>query len=169
MVYDHQSEQRDGHLYQLNRSNKGLRRPPLRELTGPAVLVQTPEPRALDWYALEQSVQPFRWSGPSPRPRVLIPFSGTCTARLTLNVLGGSDDVVDALSFDDDGVTLAHVVAASTSYGCRIELEMPLRRDEYSVLGITTPRMVRPADRAEGADSRLLGIALGDVELAVSR
>jgi hypothetical protein len=46
---------------------------------------------------------------------------------------------------------------------------MPLRRGEYSVLGITTPRMVRPADRAEGADSRLLGIALGDVELAVSR
>ena len=169
MTYGNYGDLRDGHLYEQNRSNKGLRRPPLRRLAGKAVLVQTAEPRGLDWYELEQSVQLFRWSGPNPNPRVLIPFDGECTARLTLNLFGASDEAVDALSFDHDGRTVPHVVAPSTPYCRRLELELPLKRDAYSVLGMTTPRMFRPADRIDGADSRLLGIALGNIELDISR
>lgn len=168
MTYDH-GEPREGQLYEQNRANKGLARPPLRRLAGKAVLVQTAEPRGLDWYELERSVQLVRWSGPSPKPRVLIPFTGDGAARLTLNVLGGSDEAVEALSFDRDGAAIAHVAGASTPYCRQIELELPLKPDGYSVLGITTPRMFRPADRTDGADQRLLGIALGNIELDVSR
>jgi hypothetical protein len=141
----------------------------LRALAEKTVLAQTAEPRGLDWHALEHSVRPYRWSGPSPKPRLLIPFKGRCTARLTLDVLAGTPDAaVDALSFDRDGRTLPHVVASSGAHGTTIQVDLRLNPDDYSVLGMTTPRMVRPADRAPG-DTRVLGIALGDVAIEPAR
>ncbi|HEV2739731.1 MAG TPA: glycosyltransferase family A protein [Candidatus Elarobacter sp.] len=166
MTYLDYGLQKPGHLYRENRSNKGLRRPRLRALTKKTVLAQTAEPRGLDWHALEQSVRPYRWSGPNPKPRLLIPFKGDCNARLTLHILAGTpDEVLDAISFDRDGETLPHVVIAAPPQGARIEVELPLDAGDYSVLGITTTRMVRPADRVAGGDTRVLGIALGDVEI----
>jgi len=158
-----------GHLYGENRFNKGLRRPPLRALAEKTVLAQTAEPRGLDWHELEHSARPYRWSGPSPKPRLLIPFTGRCTARLTLDVLAGTPDAaVDAISFDRDGRTLPHIVASSVAHGTTIQVELPLDPDDYSVLGMTTPRMVRPADHGPG-DTRVLGIALGDVAIEPMR
>ncbi|HEY0382755.1 MAG TPA: glycosyltransferase family A protein [Candidatus Elarobacter sp.] len=169
MKYLDYTQQRAGYFYRQNRSNKGLRRAPLRALAGEAVLAQTAEPRGLDWHALEHSVRPFRWSGPNPKPRLLIPFTGRCTARLTLDVLAGTpDDVLDAISFDRDGRTLPHAITASTPIATKVEVELPLDPDDYSVLGITTSRMVRPADRIAGGDGRVLGIALADVAIEVS-
>jgi len=155
-----------GHIHRQSRSNKGLRRRPLRPLTGNAVLAQTAEPRGLDWHQLEHSFQRFKWSGPSLNPRVLIPFTSGRTARLALDVIAGTPvENVDAISFDRDGSTVPHVVAAATPYVTTLELELPLSTDDYTILGITTPRMVRPSDRPYSIDTRLLGIALGDIRI----
>jgi len=164
MIMKHDFDRfRKGEIYHQNRSNKGLARPALRRLTGRAVLSQTDEPRGLDWHQLEAANESFRWSGPSTHPQFLIPFEGTGAARLVLHVLDGTpDDVVDALSFDCDGRSIPHVRDDSTPGLTKLALEISLRPGDYSVLGITTARMFRPAD---GVDGRLLGIALGDVEI----
>ena len=155
-----------GHMYRESRSNKGLLRPPLRELTGNAVLAQTAEARALDWHQLEHSLQNFRWSGPSPNPRVLIPFTSGGPARVALDVIAGTPvENVNAISFDCDGRTVPHAVAAVTPFATTLELELPLSADDYTILGITTPRMLRPADDPASTDARLLGIALGDIRI----
>jgi glycosyltransferase involved in cell wall biosynthesis len=170
MKYIDYEQQPPGHYYRENRTNKGLRRPPLRALTERTVLTQTAEARGLDWHELEHSVRPYRWSGPSPKPRLLIPFTGDRTARLTLDVLAGTPgEVLDAISFDCEGRTLPHVIAASAPRGTRIDVELPLDPEDYSVLGMTTTRMVRPADRVDGGDTRVLGIALGDVAIEPAR
>lgn len=65
-----------GELFQMNRSNKGLSRPQLSALGAERTIEQTGEPRALDWYRLEEGPPKFRVSGPNPRPRILIPFTG---------------------------------------------------------------------------------------------
>lgn len=166
MKYFDYERERPGHLYRQNRSNKGLRRPRLRSLAGKAVLEQTAEPRGLDWHGLEQSARPFRWSGPSPQPRILIPFKGNCTAHVTLNVLVGTPhDVLDAVSFKHEGRTVRHTLVTSPNGGAKIELELPLSSDDYSVLGVATPRMMCPAERNGSPDARWLGIALGDMEI----
>jgi glycosyltransferase involved in cell wall biosynthesis len=172
-----------GYWFEHNRSSKGLRKPPLRRIVGKEVLTQTEEPRGLDWHALERPLlrswwpwqrdrwprQPYRWSGPSPTPKVLIPFEGNCAARLKLNVLKETPpDVLDAMSFDQDGRTVPHVVDASAPDYTRVAVELHLRRDDYSILGITTPRMFRPDERMGSSDTRLLGIALGNIEIAPS-
>lgn len=158
-----------GYFFEQNRSNKGLRKPPLRQIVGKEVLTQTEEPRGLDWYALEPSDQPYRWSGPSPKPQVLIPFKGNCAAHLNLYVMKGTPtEVLDAMSFDQDGRTIPHVLDASAPDYTRVEVELRLRHHDYSILGITTPRMFRPDERMGSSDTRLLGIALGNIEIAPS-
>jgi glycosyltransferase involved in cell wall biosynthesis len=155
-----------GHIYRQNRSNKGLRRPPLRELAGKVVLEQTEEARGLDWHELEDA---FRWSGPSPRPHVLIPFKGDCTVYAALDVREGTpDEILDAISVECEGQSMPHVVTRSAPHIRRIELAFPLNPDDYTVLCISTPRMFRPSDRTAGGDTRLLGIALGDIEIDVT-
>ncbi len=157
-----------GHVFRWNGWNKGLRKRPLRELKGRAVLAQTAEPRGVDWHALEHSVRPYRWSGPSPHPRVLIPFRSERIARVALDVLAGTpNDVLDAVSFDHDGRNVPHVVAAAGAHGKRLELELQLSPGDYSVLGITTPHMFCPADRDPGGDVRRLGLALADITIDV--
>src|SRR5262245_4996340 len=63
-----------GQLFEANRTNKGLHRPALWPLVGRTRIEQTGEPRGLDWHGLEQGRQPFRWSGPNPHPRILLPW-----------------------------------------------------------------------------------------------
>ena len=155
-----------GHIYRRNRSNKGLRRPPLRELTGNVVLEQTEEPRGLDWHELENA---FRWSGPSPHPRILIPFKGDFLAYATLDVHEGTpEETLDALSVECEGRPIPHVIRRAGPAVRRIELAFPLKPDDYTVLGISTPRMFRPADRIPAGDTRRLGIALGNIEIDVA-
>ena len=68
--------QAPGFNFEKNRENKGINRPPLQPLRERTVIQQTEELRALDWYSLEHGTRPYRWSGPNPRPKILIPFSG---------------------------------------------------------------------------------------------
>jgi hypothetical protein len=70
-----------GFNFERNRENKGITRPSLQPLRERTVIQQTGELRALDWYNLEHGIRPHRWSGPNPRPKILIPFSGARAYR----------------------------------------------------------------------------------------
>jgi hypothetical protein len=82
--------QAPGDLFRLNRSNKGIDRATPVRLIEELHVPQSAEPRALDWYPLESAsgnAPSFRWSGPSLRPKLLIPMTGDRDARITLHML----------------------------------------------------------------------------------
>jgi glycosyltransferase involved in cell wall biosynthesis len=72
MRYLDYSTYKTGFAFDQNRRNKGLSRPPLQPLRGRTVISQTNEPRALDWHPRETPDDRYRWSGPNPRPKILV-------------------------------------------------------------------------------------------------
>jgi glycosyltransferase involved in cell wall biosynthesis len=85
MQYPDFSKYEVGHFFHEYRKIKGLNLPALRPLTGRVIIEQSDGARALDWHGLEQGSRPFRWSGPNPRPKILIPYTGRW-ARITICV-----------------------------------------------------------------------------------
>jgi hypothetical protein len=149
-----------GHLFRMNRFNKGIERAASLPLTEELHILPSGEPRALDWYALEQSADgsPFRRSGPSLRPRLLIPFTGDIEARITLHLLDddpkGIDRIRLTLNGDAIGIGLAaihRIGSISTSLG---------GFDWKSRPQLILPGSLCPAEIDGASDRRRLGVAL---------
>ena len=153
-----------GYLFERGRQSKGLSRSVLQPLRNRVVIEQTDEPRALDWHAVELSEKKFRWSGPNPQPRILIPYTGEF-ARLAIDVFAkppGTDLAEVAIAIED--VALDCRVEKLADGLERLVAEIPLAADDYTIVSLVTP-MFRPSDVGLGADSRKLGIAVADIVL----
>jgi len=138
-----------GQLYRVNRSNKGIERPEPVPLTEEISIVPTGEPRALDWYPLTHSPDgsPVRRSGPSIRPKLLIPFTGNLMARITLH-LGdeGPANVLGAIRLSLNGVAVEHRTHRPAESRIDLELTGMLRADKPSALQLCLPLATRTAD-----------------------
>ena len=153
-----------GYLFERNRQNKGLSRSALQPLRNRVVIEQTDEYRALDWYAVELSEKKYRWSGPSPRPKILIPYTGK-SARLAIEVFAmppGTDLAEIAVTVE--GKPLQCRVEKAANGPEQLTVEIPLAADDYTIVTLVTP-MFRPSDVGLGGDSRKLGIAVTDIVL----
>jgi len=129
--------QKKGRIFQQNRFNKGLQRPALRPLSQRATIAQTPEPRALDWYSRERGG--FRWSGPNPRPKILIPFTGE-RAQAALRIV---DMAPGNLSVFVEQQEIEHTLVRDTDGRRWLRFTLPLSRHDYTVVTLHTPMMVR--------------------------
>ena len=154
-----------GQLFDRNRMNKGLNRPPLRPLSKRAVIEQTDDPRGLDWHGLEQGSRPFRWSGPNPRPKILIPFVAD-RARLTIQIMalppGAKPEDISVFVENKKAVPTIELEADGTHRLC---LVAPLSRHDYTVISLHTPIMFCPREVAGSEDGRRLGVAAADIIL----
>lgn len=153
----------DGRLFEDNRKNKGLSRPALRPLMGRAVIGQVGEPRGLDWYDLEHGAGPFRWSGPNPRPRILIPYTGgPVSIRIHIPCLppARSLDSVSVLVEDQEVDRSVEIRSDGTS---ALVLSTCLQRESETILTLHTPAMFCPDDVIGNGDRRRVGIPVGDV------
>jgi glycosyltransferase involved in cell wall biosynthesis len=162
MRYPDFSQFENGELFDQNRSNKGILRPVLKELDGRVVMEQTGEPRALDWYALENGDRPSRWSGPNPWPKILIPYACQREVQITLCI---SPTVLAPLRNIRIGIN-GHPVDYEIHGRNRIPtvvIRTTLQEADYSILTLHTPEMVCPNDRLGNGDLRRLGIAVSDV------
>lgn len=90
MIYQYgdYSSHPEGFLFEQNLKRKGISKPPLRPLRRHALIKQTDEPRGLDWYSAEGNGRRYRWSGPNPRPKILIPYTGRL-AKLSVELIDG--------------------------------------------------------------------------------
>ena len=153
-----------GSLFERNRQNKGLSRSALQPLRDRVVMEQTDEYRALDWYAVEHSEKKFRWSGPNPRPKILIPYTGR-SARLAIDVFAkppGADLAEIAVTVE--GHLVQCRVEKAADGPVQLAVEIPLAAADYTIVTLATP-MFRPSDAGLGADTRKLGIAVTDIVL----
>jgi len=152
-----------GFLFDANRWNKGLSRPPLSPLSGRTVIEQSDKPRALDWYALEWDKRAFRWSGPNPRPRILIPFSGgKVTVRIRVPSVPAAPSL-DSISVFVEEQEVNRRVEQEENGASALVFSAELRPHGETVMTLATPAMFCPDDILGNGDRRLVGLPVGDV------
>jgi hypothetical protein len=159
-----------GDLFRQNRSNKGIDRAAPVPLTEAVHVSQSMEPRALDWYPPEQAADgsaPFRWSGPSLRPKLLVPFTGDVAARITLH-LSSYDPagIIDGIRTTFNGEAIAHRTRRDPPDRVDLELTGRLRSEKPSVLELILPRAFCPAEVDGGSDRRRVGVILTGFTIA---
>jgi glycosyltransferase involved in cell wall biosynthesis len=152
----------EGYLFEQNLKRKGISRPALRLLLRRALIEQTDEPRGFDWHDVESNGKRYRWSGPNPRPKILIPYAGHF-ARISVEIL-----------FKNSGVHIEELLlyVEERSAECRIKTgrggafylvaDIPLQPADYTVLTVNAPTF-RPSDIGLGDDQRKIGIAVGEI------
>jgi glycosyltransferase involved in cell wall biosynthesis len=157
----------EGWFFTHNRRSKGLERPALRPLTDRTVIEQADDPRALDWHELEQGDRPFRWSGPNPRPRILLPFTGG-EALVTIDgawVPRQHRSLGDVSVFVEDE-KVEPVVEPSSHGLSRLVFSLRLKPADYTVLSLHTPAMFRPNELLGWEeDRRKVGMKVADIVL----
>jgi glycosyltransferase involved in cell wall biosynthesis len=163
MKYGDFSSFAKGFLFEQNRKNKGIIRPSLRPLRHREVILQRDDPRALDWHPLEKNPKPFRWSGPNPKPKILIPFHGN-SARITIQIFA----INPALRLKDlkvylGGLALRTKVVRSLAGIKYLVFDVSLKNDDYTVLCLDAPTFQPCAIDRLCPDLRRLGIAVGDI------
>ena len=145
-----------GQLYHANRSNKGIDRVAPTPLTGTVDFPVSGEPRSLDWYPAEtdpRSGAVYRWSGPSLRPKLLVPFTGGLAARITLHLY--DDDpvkVIDSLQIIFNGVAVAHRVERQRPGWIDVAFIAPLQPQQSSIAEL----ILQPSYCPAGAGARLM-------------
>jgi len=158
---DYEAAYKPGLVFEINRQNKGLSRPPLSPLRQRTVIQQTSEGRALDWHGFEPRWPGFRWSGPNPRPKILIPYTGG-RARITLDVLKAN---FSGLSIHaEDRPVEFRIRRGWFGRPSRITADIPLKADDYTVLTLDNPT-VPLSSLYEHCDERPVGIAVASITL----
>ena len=159
-------ESRRGEVFERARLVKGLTRPPLTPLRGRVVMPQTDEPRALDWYHVERGGPACRWSGPNPRPKILIPFTGT-RANVSIEIAGLARGAwVRDLAVFVENEQVDYTLGRSASGRIELRLVAPLSADGYTILSLHTPAMGSPTGSPDSSDWRRIGVAVGDITLS---
>jgi glycosyltransferase involved in cell wall biosynthesis len=154
-------EYKPGFLFERNRQNKGISRPQLSPLRKRTVIKQTGEGRALDWQNFKRRwPKKFRWSGPNPKPKILIPYTGQ-QARITLEALNTNTSDL-SLYVEDRHIPFR--VRRSWVGTSLIVAEIPLKADDYTVLTLEKPT-VPLATFDKRKDNRPVGIAIANIVL----
>lgn len=165
MRYVDFSRYEPGQLFELNRRNKGLTLPALRPLSDRVVIEQSSDLRGLDWHGLEHGVRPFRWSGPSPHPKILIPFTGR-GARIAIQVLTlRPDSDPEQVSAFVEGKKVDRSIDIDGSGTKWLSFFAPLSQSDCTIASLHVPFMFRPDDIHGNGDRRRLGLAAGDIVL----
>ena len=161
---------RKGQNYRDNRSNKGLDRVAPKQLTCEEHVPVTAEPRALDWYPSEiepSDGKPYRWSGPSLRPKLLIPFMGDLSAGITLHLYDSDPaNVIDQLKIEFNGILMNHAICRTADGMAHLSFSAHLPACRSSVVELILPGYYCAADKVGGADSRRLGVKFGGFTIA---
>jgi len=168
---------RNGQTFDRNRLNKGVSRPELTALKHRIVVEQTDEPRGYDWHGLrggrhrssrwsralnwhgwESGSRPFRWSGPSPEPKILIPYTYRGEVRITLCVPAIAAGSLDSVRIAVNGRHVDYEMQRAKKGSHTLAFQTPLNESDYSILVIHTPEMASPK-----RGTRRRGIAISDI------
>jgi glycosyltransferase involved in cell wall biosynthesis len=152
-----------GYAFEHSRRNKGLIRPSLQALAGTTIVRQTNEPRGLDWHPRETAESRYRWSGPSPHPKILVPYTGA-RARFGIEVVPhAAVPSLYSVSIRVEGREVSHVVEKREDGSRWLAFDADLKPSEETILTLNTPAMFSPGDLYGTNDRRRLGIPVADM------
>ncbi len=168
-VHANERQLQPGEVLRTYARIRGIDTPPMATLDGPTWLPLGDDLRAYDWYGLEgDASHSWRWSGPNPRPRLLIPYMHPNPVRVSLYVAAfATDDVRESLEVWIDRRPVAMVTRRdSDTAGTVIEIDTILRSDRPSVIELRMQRTVSVAEFSPGsADERRVGLCLTGIHL----
>ena len=148
---------------------RGVDTPPVELLSGPTWVPLGDDQRAFDWHSEERDADRiWRWSGPNPRPRLMIPFTRDGPVRVSLRIDAfATDDVRESLVVLLDRRPLPTVFRRpADSVGLVLEIEAMLHRDKPSVIELRMNRTVPVGEFVPGAtDTRRMGLCLAGIHL----
>jgi glycosyltransferase involved in cell wall biosynthesis len=121
-----------GKLSRENLLNRGIVLPPLQALNGPVVVDQTAEPRGLDWQALNPGG--YRWSGPNPRPKILLPYTSKTPVLMAIGIFAMSETARKQLTIRVNRKAVSFQIQSMGGGHFSIEFRAELKPDNYSVL-----------------------------------
>jgi glycosyltransferase involved in cell wall biosynthesis len=160
--YGNYSGHPEGYLFEQNLKRKGITRPGLKPLLERVLIEQTDEPRGLDWHDLESNGKRYRWSGPNPRPKILIPYTGHF-ARISVEILFKNPDVhTEELLLYVEERPANRKIKAGHAGVFYLVADIPLKPADYTVLTVNAPTF-RPNDMGLGQDQRKIGLAVSDI------
>jgi hypothetical protein len=155
-----------GELYRRNLATKGLRASVPALVTRRVAFGVDDAPAGLDWYPPEHDPgsAPFRWSGPNPNPRYLIPARVAGRFALRIRILAFAEPhLASSLTLDVDGreAPFAFETAADgTTVLAIAPLDGPA--DDGIVVGFHLPRCGRLWSDPR---HKRAGLALADIEV----
>jgi glycosyltransferase involved in cell wall biosynthesis len=168
--YPNFSSFQPGQLYHANRLNKGIDRAMPTLLTGAIHVLVSDEPRALDWYGVEIDAvgeTPYRWSGPSLRPKILIPFTGDKMVRITFHIIDSDPaNVIESLRILFNKVEVTHRLQRQLPGWIDVVFDAALKPRQSSIAELIVQNYFCPAEVGVNADSRKLGVKLGGFTIA---
>ncbi len=154
-----------GDVYRHNAQIKGIIKPELKQLTGSATIEQGNDPRAFDWHPAGAVHAELRWSGPNPRPKVLIPFCGGNLVACAMVFVHEDRNVLKGVRIWCDGQLLPSSCVAIEAHdegeAVHVTIMMRLEHDDYTVLEIEQPDSALTV----GENGARVGVAMGDIDL----
>ena len=121
--------------------------------------------RAFDWHEREaDGATFFRWSGPNPRPRLLLPFTSVAPVAIRLAVLDSIPRWFEDLSVDINDVETPFTLSPRADGGVWLECVCQLLADRASVMRLNG-RVENGGDFADPGETRRLGARIGEMIL----
>ena len=164
MVYEYgdYSGHPKGYLFEQNRKRKGISLPALQPLRRRALIKQTDEPRGLDWHRLEEDSKGYRWSGPNPRPKILIPYTGR-RACLSIEVIDRNPALrPEDVSLYVEGRPVQCGIKDGRDGEFYLVADIALQQADYTVLTLDAPTF-RNKEAGRGEDQGKVGLAVGRI------
>jgi glycosyltransferase involved in cell wall biosynthesis len=146
-----------GVMWRLTRAIRGLDIPAVQRLHGPITIPQSGETRALDWNDFEAAAG-FRWSGPNPRPRILIPFSSEEMVSIHLEFHYLAPQTLEKLKIAVNGVNTRYQLQMNGPQVLVASLNTRLQADKPTILELHAP--------SDNTHSNQRYLALGAVKLS---
>jgi hypothetical protein len=138
--------------------------PPLQAVTRELRLPQGAEARGNDWHLPARRDPPGRrWSGPNPRPRLLLPVTAAAPVEIALTVLDHVPRYFDRLSVRLNDAPVAWTLREREGQR-HLVIEGMLRADAPSVLELDGPS-ASLASFGPRNETRRVGICLGETVL----
>ena len=146
---------------------RGVSAVPLTELSSRQWIAPDLDPTGWDWYAPElHEGQIVRWSGPNPRPRLLLPFTRVGPSTLRIHLTQAADPEMFAnLQVRVNSALIPCVVEDRAAGGVVVVLTARLAPDRASVIELHTGPTVVNDGIAAG---RRVGVCLTGIELEPS-
>jgi hypothetical protein len=111
---------------------------------------------------VESNGKRYRWSGPNPRPKILIPYAGRF-ARISIEILFKNPGVhIDELLLYVDERPAKCKIKTSWAGVFYLVADIQLQSADYTVLTLNAPTF-RPSDVGLGEDQRKVGIAVSEI------
>lgn len=158
-----------GEVVRVHARTRGIDTQSVEVLERPTWMTMENDSRGIDWHSLERDGdRTWRWSGPNPRPRLLIPFIRDGLVRVSLHLDAiATDDIRDSLEVLVDRRSAPTVTRMDPdSSRVVIEIETVLRRDRPSVVELRMNRTVAPSEFVPGStDPRRVGVCLAGIHL----